>query len=161
MTGTRKTGAADRETALTDLQAVLDAYGADPTRWPVRDERRTAAWTLLQSGDAEAARRQSHAAALDTALDALAPAPAPSAALTGAILQAAQRPARVTWHDWASRIWKPASALTCAALLGVMVGVLSPVPVTSATGQQLASLETEIATLDGLGQNNGLAEFGE
>lgn len=154
-------GAMERETALTSLQAMLDAYGADPTRWPADDERRAAAWTLLQSGDADARRLQSHTAALDSALNTLAPAPAPSAALTGAILQAAQRPARVTWHDWASRFWKPASALACAAMLGVMVGVLSPVPVTSAAGQQLASLETEISSLDGLGQNNGLSEFAE
>lgn len=154
-------GATERETALTSLHAMLDAYGADPTRWPAGDERRAAAWGLLQAGDAEAIRLQSRATALDTALNTLAPAPAPSAALTGAILQAAQQPARSGWRDWANRFWKPASALACAGLLGIMVGVVTPVPVTSATGQQLASLETEISSLDGLGQNNGLSEFAE
>ena len=155
------TGATKRETALNGLRAMLDAYGADPTRWPADDNRRAAAWALLQSGDADAASLQSRTAALDAALNALAPAPAPSAALTGAILQAARQPARTTWRDWATRFWKPASALACAGLLGIMVGVLSPVPVTDAAGQQFASLESEVSRLDSLGQDTGFTEFAE
>ena len=138
--------------ALTEL---LDSYGADPTRWPDGDSRRAAAWVLVQSNDPDAARLTADAAAVDCALNIL-DAPTPSAALTGAILQAAQRPVRAGFSDWAARFWTPVAALACAGFLGIMVGIYSPVPVAPVAGQ-MASLETEVASLGSL---DG-ADFGE
>lgn len=161
MTTSPKRDKADRREALRDLRDLLDAYGADPTRWPQTDARRSAAWILLRAGDPDALQLQAQAAALDSAIGRLGPAPAPSAALTGRILQAAERPGRWNWREQVGTLWKPAGALACAALLGVMVGVLSPVPVSTGSGQQLASLEKEFASLTGLEQSTGFGEFAE
>ena len=109
------------------LDELLDAYGADPARWPADDPRRAAAWALIDSGDAAALQSLAAARALDRALDGAA-APAPSAALTGAVLQAAQGP-EAGIRAWAGRFWsrsllKPAGALACAMLLGLAGGKL-------------------------------------
>lgn len=48
------------------LQEILDAYGADPSRWPAGE--RAAAEGLLR-GSTEARAMQTQAATLDTALD--------------------------------------------------------------------------------------------
>jgi len=146
------------ERALQDLQGLLEAYGANTTRWPVDDPRRTAAWALLQSGDSAAERMVNEAMALDKAMNALA-APAPSAALTGTVLQAAEKKPRTGLRDWTQTLWKPAGALACAAFLGVMVGVYSPVPV-AAVAEQAASLETEVASVGGL-DGGGFGELAE
>ena len=144
------------------LEELLAAYGADPAHWPADDPRRAAAWSSIESGDATAQESLAAAAALDRALDSVTP-PAPSAALTGAVLQAAQR----TGPDlraWAGLLWKPAGALACAMLLGIAVGILSPVPVAGVAESHVAGLETEMAslgTLDGNGDDNGFGEFAE
>ena len=149
-----------RDKAGRALDELLDAYGADPVRWPADDPRRAAAWALIESGDATAQQSLAAAAALDRALDSVRP-PGPTAALTGAVLQAAQR----TGPDlraWAGLLWKPAGALACAMLLGIAVGILSPVPVAGVAESQVAGLETEMAslgTLDGNGDDNGFGEF--
>ena len=47
-------------------------------------------------------------------------------------------------------------------LLGIAVGILSPVPVAGVAESQVAGLETEMAslgTLDGNGDDNGFGEF--
>ena len=60
---------------LTRLRDILDAYGADPRRWPAAE--RDAALALL-SGSEEARALRDEAAALDTLLDtAQVPAPSP------------------------------------------------------------------------------------
>lgn len=149
------------------LDELLDAYGADPARWPADDPRRAAAWALIDAGDAAAVQSLAAARALDRALDRAA-APAPSAALTGAVLEAAQRPEPGV-RAWAGRFWnrpllKPAAALACAALLGIAVGVLSPVPIAGVGESRAAGLETEMASLGALevnGDDNGFGEFAE
>jgi hypothetical protein len=65
--------------------ALLDAYGADPARWP-EDERAAALALLAESADARA--RQHDAATLDAALDAAPPAQ-PSDLLLARVLAAA------------------------------------------------------------------------
>ena len=107
------------------LAGILDAYGADPSRWP--DAERDAARALLADSTEAMALRDS-AAALDTALSA-AVAPAPSQELMAAILTAAEPSG---WRRWAAEfwpfgpVWQPVSALTTAALLGIAIGAAAP-----------------------------------
>jgi hypothetical protein len=67
---------------LDRLAAILDAYGADPARWP--DAEREGARALLERS-VEARARCDAAAALDALLDR-APSSQPSPALAGRIL---------------------------------------------------------------------------
>ena len=60
------------EEAGQALLQLLDAYGADPARWPAEDPRRAKAWALIDSGDAMAAQSVAAARALDRALDTMA-----------------------------------------------------------------------------------------
>lgn len=78
------------------LEALLDAYGADPARWPATE--RAAAQALLEADPAlqvrlEAARR------LDRALDRLPPAPAPAGELAARIRAAALATGHSTGHS--------------------------------------------------------------
>jgi hypothetical protein len=73
------------------LRAILDAYGADPARWPA-DERDAALRLLAHS--AEARRHHDVAARLDDALDA-APSEVASPALAGRVLRAAPGPRKL------------------------------------------------------------------
>lgn len=152
-----------REAAVRALEDLLDAYGADPARWPAGDPRRAAAWALIDSGDAAALQSLGAARALDRALDSTVP-PAPSAALAGTVLEAARR-TRPGLAGWAGPIWtpaffKPAGALACAMLLGVMVGMWSPVPVVGIGESRAAGLETELASLAALEENGDAGRFG-
>ncbi len=69
----------------TRFRAVLDAYGADPARWP---EAERAAATAFLAAHPQVATALLDAAALDQRLDA-APTQDPSAALMGRVLAAA------------------------------------------------------------------------
>jgi hypothetical protein len=95
--------------SIARLQAILDAYGAAPRRWPAA-ERAAAEALLAASGEARALRDR--AAALDRALEG-PEAPQPSSALRAAILQAA--PMR-TGAAEAPSLWR--------WLLGVFTGEL-------------------------------------
>ncbi len=155
----------ERGEAMQALQALLDAHGADPARWPAADPRRAAAWALIRSGDEAAARAVAAAKALDRALDTAIP-PAPSAALAGAVLQAAARPVRPGFGTWAGRFWKPVGALACAGLLGITVGLWSPVPVAGVGDRPAAGLAFELASLgaldiDGGDNADGFGDFAE
>lgn len=75
--------------------ALLDAYGAEPARWPA--DRRDAAWAFLEA-DAQAAAAAEVAVRLD-ALLSIAVAPRPSPRLRSAIL-AAPRPSRAGRDPW-------------------------------------------------------------
>jgi hypothetical protein len=75
---------------LDRFAALLDAYGADPARWP--DAERAGAQALLDRS-AEACARRDAAAALDALLDRAAAAQ-PSSALAARILAQAPRAAR-------------------------------------------------------------------
>src|SRR6185503_17724590 len=116
------TGNETERDALARFEALLDAYGAEPRRWPA--ERRAAAEALLvRSREAQAL----HAAAgrLDGLLDAAAPDPAP-AHLIGRVLAAAPKPAAAR-GGWFAGLLKPAAGIAFAAVLGLgLGGVISP-----------------------------------
>lgn len=123
------------EMTVERFQALIEAYGADPARWPA-DKGAAMARFANQSAAAKALLKE--AAALDAALSFYA-VPEPSAALTerllgdsaAALLRGAQASAplvktRADWLQWltaAASRWAPASALAGAAALGMVVGV--------------------------------------
>jgi hypothetical protein len=108
------------------LSELIDAYGADPRRWP-QSERDAAETLLAASQEAQALRAE--AAALDALLD-LSAAPDPSPELQAAILAGAQPPSG--WRRWLADFWpvgpawQPASAFAAAIVLGVAVGIGAP-----------------------------------
>lgn len=153
-----------KDAALRSLGALLDAYGANPARWPADDPRRAAAWALIDSGDPAALQAVASAGALDRALNRAldsVSAPAPSAALAGTVLQAAQRAGRGrAGLLWTSGLFRPAGVLACAMLLGIAVGAWSPVPVAGVGESRAAGLETELASLAALEENGDAGRFG-
>ena len=114
--------------ALDRFRDLLDAYGADPHRWPT--DRRAAAEALV-AASVEARAARDEAAALDRMLD-LAPAPAPSPELMARVLAAAPRGAHARRRGWLTRLFagldpagtpfRPAGALAAALILGVLTG---------------------------------------
>jgi anti-sigma-K factor RskA len=118
---------ADRMT-LERLQAILDAYGTSPARWPAAE--RAAATALLERS--EAARAMLAAAAdLDRLLDS-APTLTPSPELHAVVLARAPRagvPARLglaaRWRDFVAGLggWRLAGPVLAASLvLGIVSG---------------------------------------
>ncbi len=122
----------DAPMGLARFRAILDAFGAEPLRWPAAE--RASAEALL-TDSAEARRLQEAAAALDDLL-AQSEAPRPSPQLRAAILHAA--PSRqVVQRGPIRRLWgaavsvlagelggpRPAGALLgVALLLGIVAG---------------------------------------
>ncbi len=108
------------------LQVILDAFGADPRRWP--EAERDAALALI-AGDAEARFRQKKARRLDALLDEAAPvhldldAAAIVAGVTGATANvrrfAGKRSAPFTV------IWPSFAGLAAAAVAGFVIGWLN------------------------------------
>ncbi len=124
------------------LAGILDAYGADPGRWP--DAERDAARALL-ADSAEATAHRDAAAALDTVLNAAA-APAPSPELMAAILTAAEPSG---WRGWVAGfwpfgpVWQPVSALATAAVLGMVIGAAAPTSILPELTEYSAQEEAE------------------
>ncbi len=119
---------AERETSHLGsrrLAEILDAYGADPIRWP--DAERDEAGALI-ADSTEAMVLRDAAAALDTVLSA-GVAPAPSPELMANILALAEPSG---WRRWAAEfwpfgpVWQPVSALATAAVLGIAIGAAAP-----------------------------------
>jgi hypothetical protein len=114
--------------ALTRFEALLDAYGAAPQRWPA--DRRAAAEALL-ARSREAQALHAAAARLDALIDAATVEPAP-AHLIGRVLStapSAPAPARgaAARRGWFGGLFKPAAGIAFAALLGLgLGGVISP-----------------------------------
>ena len=107
--------------SLDRLERLLEAYGANPARWPPAE--RTPALELLEAmPELQGLRRQ--AAALDALLDH-AVLPQASGELVANVLAAAGTQG---WRQWAASIWpfgpiwKPALGLTMAAAMGVALG---------------------------------------
>jgi len=109
--------------------AILEAYGAEPARWPEADRDGMRARLALSPG---LAARRAEEAALDRLL-AMAPMPAPAPALKARILAAAgegevRRGEAGRPFAWLAALWpfgppwQPASALVAAAVLGLIVG---------------------------------------
>jgi len=108
--------------ALAQFRYLLDAYGAEPRRWP-HDRRAAAEALLMRSPEAKAL----HAAALrlDALLDAAPAEPAP-AHLIGRVLAGAPQPAEAR-RGWFAGLLKPAAGLALVAVLGLgLGGVVSP-----------------------------------
>lgn len=108
----------------TRFSAIVEAYGAEPRRWPAV-ERDAAAALVAQDPDAEASLEQ--ARRLERWLDANV-TPEPSAASRRRILEAAPRGA--SRASWAMNWWAPGAGLAAAAVAGVMLGssLLGPDP---------------------------------
>lgn len=114
---------------LDDLAFLLDAYGAEPARWPA--DQRAAALALVLASP-EARRLLEGAKAVDRLLDR-EPAPAVGPDRVGRVVAAtlAALPAerrRGVWHAvlalFAPRPgWAPAVGLAACAAAGVLVGV--------------------------------------
>ena len=123
----------------TRLRRLLEAYGAEPARWPAA-ERRSALSLLATPSDA--VRLRAEAAELDAWLDQAAP-PLPSPELMADVLASASPS---PWRRWAGTlwpfgpIWKPASGLVLACTLGILAGSLTP----GAEPIDAAQLEAEI-----------------
>ena len=132
---------ADRKMDLDRLSTLLDAYGADRTRWP--EAERAAAWALIEADDTARALYED-ARALDGLLSR-ASTVEPSPELKAAVLADASRP-RESWIQalWPfGAAWKPASALAAAVLLGIIAGVVLPNPL----GSGDEPIESEIGEL--------------
>lgn len=109
--------------ALTRFEALLDAYGAEPHRWPA--DRRAAAEALLQRSR-EAQALHAAAARLDALIDAAKVEPAP-ADLVGRVLNAApsaRARASAERKGWFAGLFKPVAGLAFAAVLGLGLGVV-------------------------------------
>jgi hypothetical protein len=114
---------------LDRLRAIVDAYGADPARWPAAER---AAGEALVAGSPSARALVADAAPLDTALDTL-PALRPTPAMRTAVLAAAPRPPapsfaarlREGWRELFGELggWQTAGGILAAALvLGIVSG---------------------------------------
>ncbi|MEJ2120663.1 MAG: hypothetical protein P8Z76_08105 [Alphaproteobacteria bacterium] len=133
--------AANEHIDLDRLSILLDAYGADRTRWP--EAERAAAWALIEADD-KARALYEDARALDGLLNQ-ASTIEPSPELKAEVLAAASRP-RESWIEalWPfGAAWKPASALAAAVLLGIIAGVVLPNPL----GSSDEPIESEIGEL--------------
>jgi hypothetical protein len=117
---------------LARLRAILDAYGADPARWPA-EEREAALGLLARSADAR--RERNAAALLDDTLDA-APRMIASPALAARVLDAAPRDRRIRIE----RVIAVAAPLAVAA--GLVLWLVRP-----PTPPPRALSDTEIAAL--------------
>ena len=140
---------------LARLAEILDAYGADPRRWPA-DEH--AAVEALIAGSPEAATMREDAAALDMLMD-LSTAPAPSPELMARVL-AAREPADA--DGWLSflwpfgPVWQPASAMAAAAVLGIVIGAAAPDIVIPDFGDSAIAEVESLALGPSLNLDNGL-----
>ena len=114
------TGTDTEREALARFEGLLDAYGAEPRRWPA--DRRAAAEALL-ARSSEARALQAAARRLDALLDAAPAEPAP-AHLIGRVIAAAPAPRRTgRFAGWL----KPAAGIAFAAVLGLgLGGIVSP-----------------------------------
>ena len=107
----------------TRFSAIVEAYGAEPRRWPAVERDAAAAFVAEDPGveaDLADARRLEHW------LDANV-TPEPSAASRRRIVEAAPRGA--SWR-WALNWWAPGAGLAAAAVAGVVAGssLLGPDP---------------------------------
>jgi hypothetical protein len=112
---------------LDRFRELLDAYGAEPGRWPA-NERGPA--EVLLTRDAEAARLRKQAASIDALLDRamLAPPVIDAERLIASITAEPQRTAEIVTLRPARRpsaggFWLKVASLAAAAAIGFLVGV--------------------------------------
>ncbi len=149
--------------SLARLQAMLEAYGAQPERWPA-DERDAARALLARSPQAQRWREVS--AQLDAVLD-LAPADAPSPALLERILAAVPRRGltslRMAHRAKRARAWRYVAATLPLAAAAALVLWLLGKPVRTPEGASLtvAELGTYNAPTDALLTTPSIAALDE
>ncbi len=155
---------ADERAAMTParFQALVEAYGAEPRRWP--EGERPAAERFAETHSEIAAPLLAAAAALDRCLaEALAEDPAPVLSAAAAErMRARARPGLLAGLRQAiagrGPLWQPAGALAAALVLGLGLGVGAPgtVPLslapdgtaaatTAGTDQAAAALQSDIS----------------
>ncbi len=106
---------------MTRIQTLIDAYGADPVRWPA-DERMAAQTFIASSPEARALLRE--AQDFDILLNQAplsAPADINASALASRILASAPRSSERAVWQW-SFGWPNFAALAAAAIAGFVVG---------------------------------------
>lgn len=96
---------------------IVEAYGAEPRRWPSQERAAAQAWA--QSHRAEAERVLSEAAGIDAWLAADQVDP-PGAALQRRIVERAPAP-----RSWLRRLWWPGAAVAGVGLLGGVAGAFA------------------------------------
>jgi hypothetical protein len=116
---------------LSRFREIVEAYGADPVRWPPAER---AAAEVLLSRSSEAVALRDEAAQLDAALSRLGIA-AVSPGLAERVLNTAPAeppPARSWLSDWLAELWpgepawRPAMALAASMIIGLAVGAFAP-----------------------------------
>ncbi len=152
----------EAQKARARAQEVLDAYGADETRWPETDRE---AVRRAIAADPALVRRQAEEAAFD-ALLALAPVEAPSLALQTRILATrkdegvgglgiVRQLLELLWPYGSAAI--PAGALAASVLLGVASGGLTN-PATETWSEDQSYDVLALALGDTALADNGLTE---
>lgn len=112
---------------LTDdrVRAMIDAYGADSSRWPV-EERSGALARIARTPELRAAL--DNARALDALLDTI-PNPAASPAMKVSLKDIPDQRRGAGWLGWlgsAVASWQPAAGLAAAGILGLWIGITQP-----------------------------------
>jgi hypothetical protein len=120
---------------LSEFEHLLDGYGADRTRWPLK--QRSAASALLAASP-DARRLLAESEALDRVLaqapgakprdlDALAARIVATASVTPRLAHATSIPSQGTIRPSARQdVWRAAALLAASLLIGVFVGVSNP-----------------------------------
>ncbi len=106
------------------LLALVEAYGSEPAHWPEADRTAAHLARLADPGPRLAAAIET-ADRLDGLLDGLA-APAPSSALTGAVLASAPRASlRHRLAAWLPprSAWLPTSGALAGLVIGLVIGL--------------------------------------
>ena len=109
---------------IDDFEQGLDRWGSDLSSWP--DPERTAALALVERSE-RARMLMVQAQSLERWLDEGRTHQAPPQLQQRILAQLSRRDIWQRAADWfASALWRPALAGTCALLLGFAVGVLLP-----------------------------------
>jgi hypothetical protein len=98
---------------------LVDAYGADPQRWP--EAERAAGLALAAQASPEQRARMKEAATLDDWLAAYT-VPAPDSALVRRIVSGAPAPRSRLFARWHAQWWWPGAGFAGAGLAGVLTG---------------------------------------
>ncbi|MEQ8194536.1 MAG: hypothetical protein RIB59_08595 [Rhodospirillales bacterium] len=126
------------------LMRCIEAYGAEPARWP--EAERDGLLALLAESP-EAQRALEGAREFDALLDRAAP-PMPSPELTADILAgAAPSPVR-QWFSllWPfGPVWQPVSAFALAAVLGFYLGTVTPAPASQGADLSAGEMDSPAA----------------
>jgi len=132
------------------LRELLEAYGAEPGRWPAQE--RAAAQTLLAENE-EARRLRKQAASVDGLLDRATPIAPPiidAELLVASVTATPQKTAEIVPLRPAARrssggsFWLKVASLAAAAMIGFLVGVTQFTGIsdtsTSSSGLELADV---------------------